>query len=69
MKIREYRETAGLTKTELAKKMGVSIPTVSRWERGEDYPAAVRLPALAAALDCTIDQLYGRQPPDEEHSA
>ncbi len=59
MKIRKFREASGMNKTELARKMGVSIPTVSRWEIGEDYPAAARLPALAAALDCTIDQLYG----------
>lgn len=49
-----------MNKTELAKKMGVSIPTVSRWKNGEDLPAAARLPALAVALDCTIDELFGR---------
>lgn len=60
LKIQKYREATGMNKTELAKKMGVSIPTVSRWENGEDLPAAARLPALAAALDCTIDELFGR---------
>ena len=60
MNIQKYREAAGMNKTELAKKMGVSIPTISRWEKGEDFPAAARLPALAAALSCTIDQLYGQ---------
>lgn len=58
MNIRKYREAAGLTKSELAKKMHVSIPTVSRWEAGTDYPAAARLPALARALDCSIDELF-----------
>ena len=63
MKIREDREAAGMNKTELAKKMGVSIPTISRWESGEDFPSAARLPALAAALDCTIDEFYGQTSP------
>lgn len=45
---------------DLAKKLCVSVPTVSRWESGEDFPAAARLPALADALGCTIDELYGR---------
>lgn len=66
LKIREYREAAGMNKTELAKKMGVSIPTITRWERGEDNPLADRLPALAEALDCTIDQLYGRNPASQD---
>lgn len=69
MEIRKYRELARLSKTELARKLGVSIPTVSRWENGEDFPAAARLPALATALDCTIDELYGRMPPGEKDSA
>lgn len=60
LKVQAYREAAGMNKTELAKRMGVSIPTVSRWESGEDYPSGPRLPVLAEALGCTIDQLYGR---------
>lgn len=63
MNIRKYREAAGLSKSDLARKMKVSLPTVCRWEKGEDYPAASRLPELAAALDCTIDELFGREPP------
>jgi len=51
-----------MNKAELARKLGVSIPTVSRWENGEKFPSAARLPALALALDCTIDELYGREP-------
>ena len=40
MKIRKFREAAGLTMKELAGKVGVSVATVSRWESGEDLPAA-----------------------------
>jgi len=54
---------AGFTMTELADRMGVSVATVSRWENGEDSPAAPRLPLLADTLGCTIDQLYGRDSP------
>ncbi len=63
MKIRKFREAAGFTMTELAVRMGVSVATVSRWESGEDSPAAPRLPLLADTLGCTIDQLYGRDSP------
>lgn len=63
MEIRKFREAAGLTMTELAGKLGVSVPTVSRWESGEDSPAAPRLPLLADSLCCTIDELFGRDSP------
>lgn len=52
--------------SELARKMNVSLPTVCRWEKGEDLPAAARLPALASALDCTIDELFGLEPPSRD---
>lgn len=63
MNIRKYREAAGLNKSELARKMNVSLPTVCRWEKGEDCPAAARILKLASVLDCTIDELFGREPP------
>lgn len=62
LNIRKYREAAGMTKSDLAKRMRVSVPTIIRWERGEDYPAAARLPELATVLDCSIDDLYALEP-------
>jgi len=63
VKIRKFREAAGLTMTELAGKLGVNVSTVYRWETGEDTPSSPRLPLLADTLGCTIDQLYGRDSP------
>lgn len=63
MKIREFREAAGMTMTDLAGRMGVNVSTVYRWDIGEDIPSAARLPLLADALGCSIDQLYGRGSP------
>ncbi len=36
--IRRHRAQLGLTQTQLARAVGVSQKTVSRWERGEDNP-------------------------------
>ena len=48
---------------DVAKAAGVSVATVSRWETGEAVPVTGRLGALADVLHCTIDELYGREPP------
>lgn len=37
-KIREYRERKFLTQEELAKLLGVSIPSITRWENGKFEP-------------------------------
>lgn len=63
MQIRKFREAAGLTMRELAGRVGVSVATVSRWESGEDSPSAPRLPLLADSLNCSIDELFGRDSP------
>ena len=63
MPIRQLRERLGMSMYELAEKMGVSVATVSRWETGEAVPVTGRLGALSDVLHCTIDELYGREPP------
>lgn len=52
------RKAAGLTQAELAAKAGVCRTAVAAWESGKSYPPADRLPAIAAALSCTIDDLF-----------
>ena len=64
MKIKECRERAGMSKSELARIMDVDIAAVCRWDSGEAMPRAAKLPKLADLFDCTIDELYGREPPD-----
>lgn len=52
------RERAGLSQAALAEKVFVSRASVSYWEH-DTYPQAALLPSIAAALGCTIDELYG----------
>ncbi len=53
-----YRRRAGLTQDMLSMQMGVSMQAVSKWERGISFPDVSLLPALAKALDVTIDALF-----------
>ena len=54
------RIAAGLRQVDLAEKMGVTQGTICDWEVGRTMPQAALLPALADALNCTIDALFGR---------
>lgn len=60
-KIRKYREAAGLTQAQLAERIGVTLGAVSQWELGLCNPKSEHLPKLAAALGCTIGNLYGEE--------
>ena len=50
--IRELREAAGITQEALA---------VVQWESVKKNPQASKLPQMADLLNCTIDQLFGRE--------
>lgn len=60
MRIKQFREAEGMTKTDLARRMGVTRQAVSSWERGVSYPTAANLLQMAELFSCSVDQLLGR---------
>ncbi len=56
--IREWREAAGISQHELARRLGISPPAVANWETLKANPTADKLPALKRALGCSVDDLY-----------
>lgn len=47
--IASHRRAKGLTQVDLAERLGVSVPTVQRWETGA-LPRARQVPRLAETL-------------------
>lgn len=56
--IKQKREGINLTQSKLAEMLNIDRSTVAKWETGEAFPRADKLPALAEALKCTIDDLF-----------
>ncbi len=56
-RIRELRITRGLTLAAVAERAGMAVSTLSRLESGGRRLALDHLPALARALDVTVDEL------------
>lgn len=59
-RIRELREAAGMTQADLADRLQVSVPTVSRWESGVIRPSVENLTKLADVLETSTDAILGR---------
>lgn len=64
-RIREKRKGQRLTQQELADKIGVSLMTVLRWEKGERTPNALIMPQIAEALNTSVEYLMGLQSSSE----
>lgn len=58
-RIRDSRKECRLTQQELADKVGVSLMTVLRWEKGERTPNTSIMPRLSDALHVSASYLMG----------
>lgn len=56
--LKKLRTEKGCTQSDIAKELGVSSQTVSKWERGLIAPDIFLLPQIARFYGCTIDYLF-----------
>lgn len=61
--LRRAREQRELTLSELARAVGTKRQNLWSWESGRTSPSLEMLPALAAALGVSVDDLLRPQPP------
>ncbi|WP_167958234.1 helix-turn-helix domain-containing protein [Anaerosporobacter faecicola] len=62
LKIAELRKQKQIGQQELAKVLGVTYQTISKWETGVTMPDILLLPAIAEYFEVTVDQVLGLQP-------
>jgi transcriptional regulator with XRE-family HTH domain len=55
----ELRQAKGLSQSELAKAVGVPMPTLRNWEQGRREPGLGAAYHLARALGVSLDELAG----------
>lgn len=66
--LKNLRKAKNLTQEEVAKHLGISFQSVSKWERNDGYPDITMLPALAHYYGVTIDELIGMNALDSEQA-
>lgn len=57
MRIRFFRERAGLRQADVAKKLDVDQTAVSNWELGKSKPLRKYHKKLAKLFSCTVEEL------------
>jgi transcriptional regulator with XRE-family HTH domain len=55
----KLRERAGVTQRKLADALGVTVTTISSWERGakQPRPSLAQVKIMTEVLQCTLDEL------------
>ena len=60
-RIRRLRQHAGLSQSELARRLHVTRQAVTKWENDSGLPDIVNLQGLADMFDTTVDAIIGRE--------
>ncbi len=58
MNIKHIREKANISQDDLSKTLNVDRSTISKWETGVASPHTSKLPQIADALGCNIEDLF-----------
>ena len=58
-RLKEYRELNGLSQLDVAKELGLSRQSISRWETGKAYPDLDNIILLCKLYNITSDELLG----------
>lgn len=64
--LKELRQKRNLTQERLADFLGVSFQTISKWERGDNYPDITMLPEIASFFKVSVDNLLGVNRAEDE---
>jgi transcriptional regulator with XRE-family HTH domain len=64
-RLRELRTARGLTLQQVAERASIDVSTLSRLESGKRRLALDHIPALAAALEVSADELLRPAPPED----
>lgn len=59
-KIKKLRTAAGMTQKELADQLGVTVPTVSKWELGQRTPELERVFRMTLIFGVPIEEIVQR---------
>ncbi|NOZ70109.1 MAG: helix-turn-helix domain-containing protein [Deferribacteres bacterium] len=67
-RIKKARTRAGITQGELARMLGITYPTLNRYERGHRTPDAALLNRMAKILECDPGWLLSGKGEDDERA-
>ena len=59
-RVKELRTTAGMTQKALADQLGVTVPTVSKWELGQRTPELERVFRMTLIFGVPIEEIVQR---------
>lgn len=58
--VKQLRQAAGMTQAELAARLGITTPSITKWEKGMSNPDLLNVFRLAEIFECSVNEIICR---------
>ena len=55
--VKRLRQAAGMTQADLAARLGLTTPSITKWEKGQSNPDLLNVFRLAEIFECSVNEI------------
>ena len=59
--VKQLRLAAGMTQAELATRLGITTPSITKWERGRSNPDLINVFRMTEIFECSVSDIICRE--------
>lgn len=58
--VKRLRQAAGMTQAELAARLGITTPSITKWEKGRSNPDLLNVFRMTEIFECSVNDIICR---------
>lgn len=55
--VKRLRQAAGMTQAELAARLGITTPSITKWEKGRSNPDLLNVFRMKEIFECSVNDI------------
>ena len=58
--VKKLRQAAGMTQADLASRLGITTPSITKWEKGRSNPDLINVFRMTEIFECSVNDIICR---------
>lgn len=58
--VKKLRQAAGMTQADLAARLGITTPSITKWEKGRSNPDLINVFRMTEIFKCSVNDIICR---------
>ncbi len=58
--VKKLRQAAGMTQADLASRLGITTPSITKWEKGRSNPDLLNVFRMTEIFECSVNDIICR---------